>query len=505
MAGLKKFTVDEFLSYETRGRSEFLGAEWKKAGFINVWLHRSMPFAGVWQHQIPRIDIRDDPETGRPSRKIFSGNYRCIEDEAVLTDQYRRDKETFLRRSPPEVCPICKMIEYAHQKVLHREWHWLQPMFDFDVGNQETRVLLRASGMWNGYKPDKLDDTQKAEMEEAGISPRFGWKENLQAGLKYIFCIVDDANVGKGVQIMKEGQALGDKLKLAIAKEMKRNPRNPALGDPVQNPYAFGFEYREKETPDKKYDCFRVELDLTQAIDDLISKTPAPDLEMLEGNYQPDTLRATLERVACVDLPWDDFFTPEAAALLASDAPPPEEAKAPAEAPQRSRVQVPARAPVPAPARAPAPAQAPQRAAPPPAAVEMFACDNEACQKPIKATDAVCPYCGHKYEVEAPAPQPLIPLRKRSEAAAAKRAAPAPGAPGVRNGVPTMRGQVVAPSAQHRAPAPAPRPQAAQRAPQAAPAPRGREVAEQAAATNDDTPPPDDLGFGDFGEDQLSF
>ena len=115
--------------------------------------------------------------------------------------------------------------------------------------------------MWNGYKPAKLSDDQKAEMEDAGISPRFAWRESMLPGLKYIFCLVDDANPGRGVLVMKEGQALGDKVKLGIAKEMKRNPRNPGLGDPVQNPYPFRFEYKADETPDKKYDAFRIDLE----------------------------------------------------------------------------------------------------------------------------------------------------------------------------------------------------------------------------------------------------
>ena len=248
---------------------------------------------------------------------------------------------------------------------------------------------------------------------------------------------------------MKEGQALGDKVKLGIAKELKRNPRNPGLGDPVQNPYPFRFEYKADETPDKKYDAFRMDLEITDEIQRLIVEADPPDISRLDGQYSPETLRSMLERVCQIDgLPWDDFFSEEACAALA----PPDEDAAPRETTRRAPAS-PAPAPrgragrpAPPPTRpqaapglrgapaahpaspkpaggrgtpgaGPAPAKAapPARAQRPELADEMVGCDG--CGALMRAQDPRCPGCGMEYDVEKPvAPAPLQP-RKRSEAA----------------------------------------------------------------------------------------
>ena len=500
--GVREFSTEDFINYETRGtRSEFLKSEWKKVGHINVWLHRRRPFAGVWQHQVPRIDVRDDPQTGRTVRAVYSGNYRCLEDDAVLKSQYLRDRDTDERRNPPQICPICRMIEHVHMMVLREELHWLAPVFDFNAGS-ENDVLIRASGMWNGYRWDKMSDVSKQQAADVGITPRWSWKESIQPGLKYIFCLVDDDAVGKGVQIMKEGQAIGDKVKLAIAKEIKRNPRNPALGDPVQNPYAFQLSYKEDETPDKKYDAFRVDLDITPEIEDLISGE-APDISRLDGRYKPEVVRSMLEAVCQIDLPWDDFFSDEACALLA----PPDEDEPKAETPAKSvergaavAARAPAsrgvaassrgaaagRAPAPASRTVAAPARGTSRAALPPSrttqarpapVVDMVACDH--CGKAMAATASKCPGCGAQYEVDAEsAPPPQI--RKRSEA----RASAAP---------PPVRGDAVGRAIDNRA---------SRRVAPEQPAPRQQAAAPPPAA---EAPLEDDLGFGEFGEDEIPF
>lgn len=426
MPGIMEFSTEEFVNFDTRGRGTFLGSEWKKQGWINVWLHRRRPFAAMWQHGIPRIDAKDDPQTGRSKRAIFPGSYKCLEENSTLVNQYRRDKETGERQYPAEVCPICSMIEHVHQMVLKGELHWLAPVFEFAVGDPKQDVLIRAGGMWNQYGSRYLTDEQKQEMEDASVSPKFGWKENMQAGLKYVFCLVDDAAVGKGVQIMKESQSLGDKVKTAIAKEMKRNSRDRSKGDPILNPYAFCFEYKEDETPDKKYDAFRVEdLVLTPEINKLITESEAPDISRYEGSYSPETLRSQLERCCLIDgLPWDDFFSSQAIALLArkdeEEFPPkaePKTAARPVSAPRGRQVLPPGRQTTSS-ARPGVEASGRSRPAPQPAPdkEEMFACNG--CDHPIGATEATCRNCGHEYDPEPAAPPPPPALRRRSDAKA---------------------------------------------------------------------------------------
>jgi hypothetical protein len=526
MSGVREFDVEGFLKHEVRGRSEFVGGDWKKdPGYIDIWLHRDRPFGMVIQHGVPRIDTRDDRETGRSVRTIFTGNYKCLEEEDVFADQYFRDKKTGERKNPPRICPICKMVEHIHMMVIRGELPWLTPIFDFDIGNREKNILIRAAGMWNGYKPAKLSDDQKAEMEEAGISPAFGWKESMLPGPKYILCLVDDAQVGRGVQIMKEGQSVGDKIKTCIGKEMKRNPRNPALGDPVQNPYPFRIEYDESKSYSEKYEVFRLDLEITPEIEKLITEEAAPDIARLDGSYQPEVMRSMLEQVCQLDgLPWDEFFSEEACALLApaddaEEAPekakpaprrpaaPPQRAQGrgtPPPAPQpRGRAAAPpqgrgappaSRAAAPAPRGAP-PARPASREAPrprqhAPEPEPEFACNG--CDAVMKASDTRCGNCGMEYEVEQPDPPPR--LQKRSEVSRAS--APAP-----RNGAPATR-----------APAPsAPRRQAGQRLPP--PTKAHQEVSGGGIADAADEIPPglaqefgeDDVGFGEFGEDKLPF
>jgi hypothetical protein len=301
---------------------------------------------------------------------------------------------------------------------------------------------------------------------------------------------------------MKESQSLGDKVKTAIAKEMKRNSRDRAKGDPVLNPYAFCFEYREDETPDKKYDAFRVDdLVLTPEIDKLISDTDAPDIGRYAGHYSPETLRSQLELACLIDgLPWDSFFSPEAIALLSKQdedqAPKAQPAAAPAPrqaAPARGRPVLPPGRATASPARAAAPVEAPRgrpapatRVAPAPAAEpeEEFECNG--CDQIIKASETECRNCGHKYEVQAPVPAPAPARRKRSEA----QAAPATATPS--HVQEKSRVQDASLARHQAAPAARPaRPQAAQRP--AAPVAPGEPAAEE------------DPGFGEFSEEQIPF
>ncbi len=458
---MKEMQTEEFLHYESRSSRNYLRPEWKKAGWIEVWLHRKRPFAIGWQHQLPRIDVRDN-EAGEPKRVIFSGSYRCLEDDVVLKEQWRRDRDTGERETPPVICPICRMIEHIHTAVVRGEMHWLEPIFDFDVGDPKTRRFLRASGLFGYPKAKNLTDDQKAELEDAGVSERTAWQENMNASLKYVFCLVDDAAPQKGVQIMKEGQGLGDKVKMAITKEMKRNPRNPALGDPVKTPYAFRFEYNENALPEKKYDAFRVDYEITPALQQLISGEP-PNIDSMAGDYTPETLRASLERVCLVELPWDEWFTDEVSKLLANEEPPAEtqamvrapQAAAPAPRQLAGRQVASRSALEPERQRTPARVVAPARQSSPAQDVALFGCDG--CGKPIKATDAKCPHCGMEYDVEQqPKPEPA-PLRKRSEigrpvpAAAPSRAVPAERQQRVAAPIPRQSRQAPAPVEVHDA------------------------------------------------------
>src|SRR5687768_2729567 len=101
----EKETLQSFLGHQSRTKftSNYLRG-WRKKGRCRVALLKRAPIVPVWQHSIPRLQIRE--VDGVRTTEVWSGSWNCVEPEAVLRKQYMRDRESDERKTPPTICPL---------------------------------------------------------------------------------------------------------------------------------------------------------------------------------------------------------------------------------------------------------------------------------------------------------------------------------------------------------------------------------------------------------------
>ena len=219
----KAMGLAEFLGHKPSsggGGGQFL-KNWKKRDdkAINIVLHTQAGFVALWQHPLPRLHEWTDKE-GRSHREIWSGNWNCLEAERVLKEQYKRDKNTGERKSPPCLCPQCKLVEKIRQMVVDGELEFTQPLFRWEADDPSKAVVLHAGGIYNAFGKKDLDKELLAQMREARISPQEAWVENCYSKCNYVFIVVDVDHVDDGIQVANETTLLGDKVKECIAAQM---------------------------------------------------------------------------------------------------------------------------------------------------------------------------------------------------------------------------------------------------------------------------------------------
>ena len=415
-------SVDDFLNHRSSDRGGGFLNKWRQpvekkggGGKVNVWLHpKRLPIA-LWQHKFPKIVVRENRKTGEVTTNAWSGSFVCHEDENTLKAQYKRDRETGQRLSPPRRCPLCRMIEAVRQMVDDGKLKWTDKLFRFE--GDEDNVVLHAGGLYNAFGRDDLSAEEKKELKEAKIvlgGDRGAWSQNAQAKMNYLFCVVDNANAEGGVQIAIETGLLGDKVKDVIADA--RESLGEEDGNPFRKPFCIQWEYRKDEQEfGKKYHARRMELmKLTPGVVKAL-QGPPPDLAEVLAPFNPDSMRAVLERHCLVkNMPWDEIFDVEAPEADGSaedvayqdpdgpgdhdEAPPPPKAKAKGKAPP-----------------------------PPPSDSEpeveadeedddgLVECNK--CEKGMAEDALECPHCGQHYDkagnmVAAP-PTPPPATRKR--------------------------------------------------------------------------------------------
>jgi hypothetical protein len=318
--GLRVMDLDEYLGHSTNsfGKTQFLKG-WKKfePPQIDVWLHTRAPFAALWQHNIVQLQSWDDKDTHEPVRAIWSREFNCWEDESVLIDQYRIDRDSGMRENPPVICPVCKLREWVRQLVAAREIDILQPIFHFQIDEgahpkSDRERVIYAGAMIGQFKKDKLSDADFARIKQAGINiggDDGAWRDNYAAKCNYVFVIADNDRPENGIQIAVETTALGEKMKSAIAHRIKRT-RSKEKGSPFQNPTPFRWEYHKNETEfSKKYDVVELEVDeIPEAIRELIVDLDPPSLEKTCRVGDASALRIQMEQFAAIEMPFDDFF-----------------------------------------------------------------------------------------------------------------------------------------------------------------------------------------------------
>jgi len=404
--------LDSFLGHSSSARSgKVLNWKKRKPPQIDTWLHTKSSIIALWRHGFPRLVERQ--VNGEASLEVWSGNFNCWETEDVLKRQYKRD-DAGTRVAPPVVCPMCLLLEHLQQGVLDGSLCWTDTVFEFEGDDKSQSKSLTVAGLYNGFGGDRLSRTEIAEIKAAGIKRADAWQQNAMAKCSYVFSIVDESEIEKGVQTAIETTALGDAVKKTIRDQIEA--LGATDGHPLKKPYVIRWQYKEHEQEfSKKYNALAMpKIEMSPEVYDLIVDSPAPDLGQTVARGNAIGLRAVMEKHAVIALPFDAIFGPseKADGSRGSHAEPAERAARPAVAPAR---------PAAAPARpaerpsAPEPVVTRRRAAPaaPAGPVEperapgtvTIPCDK--CSAPMGEDEAVCWKCGAEYEIaDAPAPAP---------------------------------------------------------------------------------------------------
>lgn len=419
--------LDEFLGHSSRAKGGGRVLNWRgrDPSQIDTWMHTKSVIVALWTHGWPRIvEIERD---GEKSVEVWGGKFNCWEQEDVLKRQYKRSDDG-ARQTPPQVCPICLLLEYLRGMVRAEKLSWTEPAFKFEGDDPDKSQVLTVGGLYNAFGGDDLTRQQIAELRRAGIRRDDAWKQNVMAKCSYVFSIVDNDEAEKGVQIAMETTSLGDSVKRVIRDQIEA--LGATEGHPLKNPYAIRWQYREKEQRfDEKYRALAMpKLAITPEIRDAIFDAPPPDLGPIVSRGNVASLRSVMEAKTLIELPFDRLFS--AAEAL-------EQAPSPAEPSPATKTSVSKAVPAALKADAPAPAPA-RRKAPPvkaepvqpvyPAGTVTLPCDK--CGATMAETDDTCWKCGQTYEMDAPEPaKAAVPIAKEKAAPAGKQAPAAKAVP----------------------------------------------------------------------------
>lgn len=425
------------MASKAMGLSDFLGHKpssggggnylknWKKREdkAFNALLHTRAGFIALWQHPVPKIQEWED-KNGVKHQDAWSGSYNCLEDEAVLKEQYKRDKETGERKRPPKVCPMCRLIERIRAMVDAGELKFTQLLFRWEGDDPKEAREIHAGGIYNGFGAKNLEKELAEEMKTAGIRANEAWAESAYAKCNYVFVVADFDNPGDGIQIATETTLLGEKVKECIFNQMVSFGEDD--GNPIKNPYVLRWIHQPDEGEfSKKYKVIAMpKLKLTDEHRRLIFEEDPPNLD---GYIKPGNaalLRAALQEHAVYKFPrgfWDEIFGPAEkmqGETAGSEKDEPEPESEPKPAPESKPAAVAAAA-----AQSSAGEDEPEA---PEDDDDGFECDR--CKGMMRADEYTCPHCKAEYDPktgkllpEKPKEEPK-PKRSRSAAADEKPA-----------------------------------------------------------------------------------
>lgn len=365
--------MEEFLGYSVRGSRGQVMKSWKDKKKVLVWLNRKSGIHCVWRHGFKKVVRLKDK-----APDVWMEKFRCYEeDEDVLVNQNRRDRDTGLRLYPP-TCGYCRFLEDIRQEVQSKNVDWCTPVFRFDAGNKVE--VLHAGGIIGFFKSDKLTDEEKAEMAAVNVYQKTAFKEETRAKAEFIFCVVDDADPRSGVQMTIEPVGLGDKMKRAIGDQLKARREK---GDPTKNPYPFLWEYFADASFDDAYSVVAMVEEVPSPEVARLIDGPGPDIAPIIRASPQAQVRAMLEEYDVMGIDWKGYFP---------------------DVPEVGEVKDPG-------------AKAHEVRGP---AADDVACDE--CGKAMSAAATKCPSCGKAYEVEEaaakPPSMPAPPPPKKAEAKA---------------------------------------------------------------------------------------
>lgn len=305
---------ETFMTYEGAkgGGGGFLSG-WKKnekgpngTGSVTVFLHTVSWAVAFWLHNWPRLVELEDKETKEKVLKIYGQRWGCHEREVMCQKQHFRDKVTHRREYPPEVCPICTVVDTIGALYLTGKIGLTTPVFHFE-GTTES-VTLTVGGLFGRYGSKDLKPTEIRAMRTARISRDEAYKEDMRAKLKYLFLVVDPHHPEEGVQKAFEGQALTNAIKKAVVDTRKRlsTKGRAEHSNPVVYPYPFEWGYDDSKDFADKISVVALQEDSgTYAVpDDVLKliKGEVPDIsrDIAVGNCFE--LRGQMEAHVCDDV-----------------------------------------------------------------------------------------------------------------------------------------------------------------------------------------------------------
>ena len=422
-------SLRDFMSRDPRGGTRQNYLKWKDRPdhAATVWLHPQASILGLWRHPFQKIYVREDKATNVTTKEVSYDPLLCWEAPEVNESQNWRDRETGRREKPPVVCPICLMVEHLHALVADRKLDWRTPLFRFEGTDPSKTKVYHVGGVTGLFNNRKLSDAQKMELggnlPDGTPDPKWpparwlgpiylnrAFMQDIRPGLEYVFTIVDNDDVGKGVQVTFEKKSIGDKTLEVNLKSIKeaRTPSDPEgrAGDILVSPYAIRWEYNDQASePSKIYDAMKMgRTPMTPAIQRLF-QSPPPDVSKHAERFNLKTIRARLEQhliLPGLKQHLDKYF--ERALKL--------EAEQKANPPPAAEPRVP-EVETRVPENTGTMADYSQQAV----TDDLFACDTVGCDAELRATDAQCPKCKRRYEVVGEPPPPPKPALKPRSAA----------------------------------------------------------------------------------------
>jgi hypothetical protein len=419
-------SYDAFLGHSSGGGGGAFLKSWREDGTIDVWLHPQAPPGVRWAHsfwELKKIKKKAKNEETE-IEELRSYRWICHEREAILRRQRFRDddigrraderSDSPIRRCggivgngrreyPPEVCPMCLLIEWLRDQVRDERVSWTQTLFSWKCADGEEEIVSLGGfcGLFgratNDYTKEQLDQLRRAHVERDE-----SYLEAAGARCDYLLRVVDDGNPGEGCVIAPVADALGRKVQKAIKDRIEMSK---GAFKPSETPFCMRWKYDDKKSFEDKYDVVpMIEAKPSDEVLDALEADPPSITELLAlGNVA--TLRAQMEKhCALQGVPWDKFF---GAAEQAEQA---EGAKGPGDEPwdQERRARDQSKAEAPASVQAPAqprpdPVVATVAAAhgtapaQPPATSEAEPYECEVCNGPNSSATR-CRHCGSEYD-----------------------------------------------------------------------------------------------------------
>lgn len=321
--------VDEFLRHTTKGGGgSFLSSDWKDDGEITIWLHRKHRFHAVWFHNWYRVIEVKDRDSGKQIRKVVSVRWNCRDhhpdqkngDKLLRKARFRDD--TGAREHAPVLCPFCKFEDWLAVEITAGRIGFVEQAFRFSPDESrpdEKSLVMHAGGIVGFYNEKNMTSDEKKLVKDAKIKLSEAWKGKTLVRCNYLLVVVNDAAPEDGPQKFFAAEALGDKLKSAIRKEINRYARKENLrnvpdanrdldrGNPIKNPYPLKIDYDEKAPFDDKYDVSVIE---DKPSDEIAAEIDGEKLDLsqeLEPGNCPQLL-SDFETYGLIDAPWASFF-----------------------------------------------------------------------------------------------------------------------------------------------------------------------------------------------------